>query len=134
MEKKLDTKKQIIILTIVAVIMIILSLFISAKDKESKNEEKINKTSSNEVTIDGMNKQQLDNLKGLIDTNTYNQYKNYLENENLDKNEVIDHTTTAEDLLQSGESADFVTSDEQADLDKDLEEALRLYGYENNEP
>ena len=135
MKEKADIKKQIVILGIILLIMIILLIINSAREGKPSNElnSKINNTlnTTEDKLIDGLNEQQLDNMKGLMDDNMYEQYKNYFNSENADSEEIMNNSTTVESLMKEGESTDYITNEEQDDLDKEIKEALELYGYDS---
>lgn len=117
MNTKLDLKKQIIILTSITVVMIIIAIIISKYD--SPNEVSKNVTSSeteSEYKIEGLNERQLDNMKGLLEDNVYDEYKSAFDSGNT----------------QTNENADYITEEEKEDLDNDLKEALELYGNDSN--
>lgn len=131
-----DMKKQITILTVIAIVMIIIALIMNGKmTKEDyiKGNMTENVIKDETQTIDGMNEQQVDNLKGLMETEKYEEYKNYFNSSNSNENTVIENITDAEDLIKQGENIDYLTNEEQKELDQELEEALRLYGYDSTE-
>lgn len=126
MEKNSEIKKQIALLVIVAMVMIVLSIIFSSNENESKSANtNITNEISNEIVINGIDKNQLENLKGLLNDETYNKYKNYLEGNEVKEEDDI---KSAEDLIKSGENTDFMTGSEKDELDNELEEALRIYG------
>lgn len=131
-----DMKKQITILTVIAIVMIIITLIMNGKmTKEDYIKENMteNVIKDETQTIDGMNEQQVDNLKGLMETEKYEEYKNYFNSSNSNENTVIENIIDAEDLIKQGENIDYLTNEEQKELDQELEEALRLYGYDSTE-
>lgn len=125
MEKNSEIKKQIALLVIVAMVMIVLSIIFSSNENESKSTNtNTAKENSNEIVMNGIDKNQLENLKGLLNDETYNKYKNYLEGNEVKEDDV----KSAEDLIKAGENTDYMTSKEKDELDNELEEALRIYG------
>lgn len=134
MNEKTSVKKQIILLGVILILMIILSIIVNIQEKSKQDNKLLNTNSTDNISnqqevLNGMNEQQLENMKGLMDNDTYNEYKEYFDNDNTEKEEII-NTPTAESLIENGETVDYISDEEQEELNKELEEALKNYGYD----
>lgn len=72
-------------------------------------------------------------MKGLINQDTYDIYWEYFENngeKSLEQIEVERARDKNVDSNLSNNSVDYISEEEQIELEQDLEEALEKYGYQ----
>lgn len=140
MEKNDEKKKQIIKLFIVVVILGAIAIVFNNLEKNNNsisnnqpNSDLIrnsNDVLENEISINGITESKLQNMRGLMDEKTFEIYQEYFENEGRKSIEQIEMEKSNETEIKVNENGlDHISTEEQIELEHDLDEALQKYGY-----
>jgi len=141
---KKDLKKQLIILSIILVIVIGVAIFVNValnNKEQNTNTNTVtdlngNQTSMQDVKINGYTKEQIENMKPLLNTDAYQKYMetfNAIENgsipyqenfkldideqENTTDNNIVDNTTSGiNEAEQNGDYSFLTINGEQTDI------------------